>query len=64
MNWIPISERLPDKYKEVIVWTNNGHFYKAYYEGVAINGIPRFTRGGASDLTNVTHWCIPTPPIK
>jgi len=66
MNWIPVSERLPEHYETVLVWTTNDEYFSAYLD-LLCDGKPRFCVPNDEPFghaTNVTHWCIPTPPSK
>ena len=57
--WIPVSERMPDQYVEVIVCTDAGSRYIA-----AINRQMSWDDGDFSDdIQDVTHWMpLPAPP--
>ena len=61
MNWIPITQELPEELRDVFVWCKDGEFFKAYRKR---NGKFHETDmdGNYREITEVTHWCIPTPP--
>lgn len=55
--WIPVSERLPEKYKSVIAWTRNWELGEAAYDGQTF----RWPYDG--HRAEVTHWMpMPEPP--
>lgn len=57
--WIPVSERMPDQYVEVIVCTDAGSRHIA-----ALNRQMNWDDGDfLDDIQNVTHWMpLPAPP--
>ena len=53
MDWINVNDKLPEKYKEVIVASNEGHVRAAIYMGV----------GKWNTFLPITYWMpFPTPP--
>ena len=58
--WIPVTERLPEKFENVIVANKRGKHYnidKAWWNGCC------FDRCAKGPYQNVTHWMpLPQPP--
>ena len=55
--WIPVSERLPEQYESVIVWTSDREIGEAEYDG------KQFYWTSDDNYTNATHWMpLPEPP--
>ena len=55
--WVPVSERLPDTSREVVVWNNNRLI--GCYGG--FGSVWRETLHG-EQIYNVTHWLDLQPP--
>ena len=57
--WIPVSERLPEKMKEVLVWSRGGDFAEvAFWEGRRWKKI-----WDHEVIYTVTNWMpLPEPP--
>ena len=55
--WIPVSERLPEQYHSVIVWTSDRELGEAQYDGT------RFEWCSDENYADATHWMpLPEPP--
>ena len=55
--WIPVTERLPEQYHAVIVWTRYRELGEATYDG------KHFRWDCDEDYADVTHWMeLPEPP--
>ncbi len=55
--WIPVTERLPERYHAVIVWTRYRELGEAIYDG------KHFRWDCDEDCADVTHWMpLPEPP--
>ena len=55
--WIPVTERLPEQYESVIVWTMWSEMGEAEHDG------KRFRWVYDDDVAAVTHWMpFPEPP--
>ena len=55
--WIPVTERLPEQYESVIVWTKWGEMGEAEHDG------KRFRWAYDNDVAYATHWMpLPEPP--
>lgn len=55
--WIPVTERLPEQYESVIVWTMYGEMGEAEHDG------KRFIWAYDNDVAAATHWMpFPEPP--
>jgi hypothetical protein len=63
--WIPVSERLPGGYVEVIAWTAYGYCFDATYQmhdgGTDGRKAGRWYDNDDQELQAVTHW-QPLPP--
>lgn len=62
--WIPVSERLPERDKRVLFWaTYVGHCYPGYFDHISRSGMVRFTVGGTDEDHVASHWmALPEPP--
>ena len=68
--WIPVSERMPDRFDNVLlaILSRNGYGEPAYY--VTIGGMKNGTEfesytGDICEGEKVTHWMpLPEPPEK
>jgi hypothetical protein len=55
--WIPVTERLPSRYRSVIVWTRDREMGEAQHDG------KRFCWCEDDNYADVTHWMpLPEPP--
>ena len=55
--WIPVTERLPEQYESVIVWTSDRELGEAQFDG------ERFEWCADEAFADVTHWMpLPEPP--
>lgn len=58
--WIPVTEQLPEKYHQVLVYGLNGMQIDYYAGEKSIGGRPLFMISEAK----VTHWMPPQEPPK
>ena len=55
--WIPVTERLPEQYSSVIVWTSERELGEAQFDG------KKFEWCADEAFADVTHWMpLPEPP--
>ena len=55
--WIPVTERLPEQYRSVIVWTSERELGEAQFDG------KHFEWCADEAFADVTHWMpLPEPP--
>ena len=62
--WIPVTERLPEEWVDVLVWSKCGFCETAVYLGIP--GKWRVTwNHDMLEVDSITHWMpLPTPPVR
>lgn len=60
-NWIPVTERLPEYPRDVLIWKKNAGTYIGYYNN--LDEFKCWMMDAGKKVTNVTHWMpLPEPP--
>lgn len=64
IEWIKVTERLPDNYAHVLFVAGYSIFYGIFREYSSGHTEWRYfdTEGFTSPIAPVTHWCIPQLP--
>lgn len=58
--WISIKDRLPERYKRVLVLTKFNMHFEAHHHG---EEIPEWEDNNCVPLDDITHWMpLPNPP--
>ncbi len=60
LNWIPVTERLPDAETTVIVWTKAGEWWSAWYDDDAWKDAANGDTMAGDNAP--THWAEPEGP--
>lgn len=65
VEWIPVSERLPEPYVMVITYDGYQHYDIAHYIGKTENGIPIWSGRDSVEFYGLTEAWMPLPePYK
>lgn len=70
MNWISVKDKLPDCFEQHNLVYSSGKVIVYGWEGVDVdeylnyyNDQGQLLKEGWSSGLDITHWCIPVPPI-